>query len=248
MRGQRRLASASVFRMIQVALLPVGTVGYLWAVPKLLLYSRRTGASATVFGSLYTRCMQHRLGTRPDEPAARLMKVMPNVSRVGFGLETLPTLVGHLLTGYVPRIYRYPYEGEPPLRHQVTGRTSFYDAAIQRHLRGIDQVVVLGGGFDTRAFRPSEGHVRWFEIDRCGTQAFKIRMLKNAGLASRHVAYVAADLQTEDWFGKLVAAGFDPARPAFFLLGGCDHVPGPRFRGNNAPADRTYGRRQRRCL
>lgn len=35
--------------------------------------------------------------------------------------------------------------------------------------------------------------------------------------ASRHVAYVAADLQTEDWFGKLVAAGFDPARPAFFL-------------------------------
>lgn len=215
MRGK---AAAGFFRIIQVALLPVGTVGYLMAVPKLLLYSRRTAVSATLLASLYTRYMQHRLGTRPDEPAARLMMVMPNVSRDGFRLETAPTLVGHLLTGYVPRIYRYPYQGEAPMRHQQTARTNFYDAALHRHLPGIDQLVVLGAGFDTRAFRlPPEVHVRCFEIDKPRTQAFKIRMLKNAGLATSLATYVPADFEIEDWFEKLVAAGYDPGKPAFFL-------------------------------
>ena len=143
--------------MIQLALLPVGTAGYFWGVPKLLLYSHRTGISATLLASLYTRYMQHRLGTRPDEPAAKLMMVMPNVSRAAFGLETAPTMVGHLLSGYVPRIYRYPYQGEPPMRHQQTSRTSLYDAALRRHLPGVEQLVILGAGFDTRVLPPLGG-------------------------------------------------------------------------------------------
>ena len=43
---------------------------------------------------------------------------MPNVSRAGFGPETAPTVAAHFLTGYVPRIYRYPYEGDPPILQQ----------------------------------------------------------------------------------------------------------------------------------
>ncbi|WP_426977531.1 class I SAM-dependent methyltransferase [Pseudarthrobacter sp. O4] len=214
----RGMAAAGLFRVIQVALLPVGMVGYLRAVPQLLLYSRRTGISATLLASLYTRYMQHRLGTRPDEPAARLMMVMPNVSREGFRLETIPTMTAHLVTGRVPWIYRYPYEGVPPMRHQQTARTSFYDAALHRHLPGIEQLVILGAGFDTRAYRlPPEANVRCFEIDQPRTQAFKLRMLRDAGLAAHLATYVAADFQAEDWFEKLVASGFDPARPAFFL-------------------------------
>ncbi|MDP9984014.1 methyltransferase (TIGR00027 family) [Pseudarthrobacter oxydans] len=218
MRGTPGLGAAASFRVIQVALLPVGIAAYLWGVPKLLLYSRRTAVSATLLASLYTRYMQHRLGTRPDEPAARLLMVMPNVSTTAFRLETVPTTAGHRLTGYVPRIYRYPYEGEPPARHQQTARTSFYDAALGRHLPVIDQLVILGAGFDTRVYRlPPTGRVRCFEIDLPPTQAFKLRMLKKAGLATHLASYVPADLQAEDWFEKLVGAGFDPARPAFFL-------------------------------
>jgi methyltransferase (TIGR00027 family) len=218
MRRRQRIVAAASFRALQVALLPVGTVGYLWAVPKLLRYSRRTGVSATLLASLYTRHMQHRLKTRADEPAARLMRVMPNVSRQGFALETTPTMLAHVLTGYVPRIYRYPYEGDPPLRHQQTARTSFYDAALGRHLHHVAQLVILGAGFDTRAFRlPVQHPVRCFEIDRPPTQAFKLRMLRDAGLPTDRATYVSADFQTDDWFERLAAAGFDPDRPAFFL-------------------------------
>jgi len=213
-----KTAAAGFFRLIQLALLPLGVAGYVAAVPRLLAYSRRTGASATALASLYTRYMQHRLETRPDDPAARLMAVMPNVSMAAFRLETAPTLVGHLLTGYVPRIYRYPYQGPAPMLHQSTARTSFYDAAVQRHLSGVGQLVVLGAGFDTRAFRlPPEGRVRCFEIDMPLTQAYKLRMLEKAGLSTGLATYVSADFEAEDWMEKLVAAGFDLTRPALFI-------------------------------
>lgn len=212
------ILAAGFFRAIQVALLPLGAAGYVAAVPRLLNYSRRAGVSATVFASLYTRYMQHRLGTRPDEPAARLMAVMPNVSQEGFRLETAPTLIGHLLTGFVPRIYRYPYQGRAPMRHQATARTSYYDAALQRHLAGVDQLVILGAGFDTRSFRLSpEDRVRCFEIDLPRTQAHKLAMLEKADLSTRLATYVSADFETEDWKDKLVAAGFDPGRRTLFL-------------------------------
>ena len=110
----RTFVAATVFRIIQILLLPIGAVAYVLFVVKLVSFSRRSGTSATVLASLYTRYMQHKLGTRCDEPCARLMMVMPNVSHLGLRLETAPTLVAHRLTGYVPRIYRYRYEGEPP--------------------------------------------------------------------------------------------------------------------------------------
>jgi hypothetical protein len=42
MQRRRGMVAAGFFRVLQAALLPVGTVGYVWAVPKLLRYSRRT--------------------------------------------------------------------------------------------------------------------------------------------------------------------------------------------------------------
>jgi methyltransferase (TIGR00027 family) len=214
----RSIVSAIAFRIIQIILLPIGSVGYVLWVVKLIAYSRRSGASATVLASFYTRWMQHRLGTRRDEPCERLMAVMPNVPQLGLRLVTSPTLAAHRLTGYVPGIYRYPYEGVPPMKHQSAARTSFYDAALRRHLAGIDQLVILGAGFDTRAHRlPPEARVRCFEIDTPKTQALKREMLKKAGVDTTGVTYVPADFLKEDWFEKLADAGFEPDRPGFFL-------------------------------
>ncbi|MBX6362700.1 MAG: class I SAM-dependent methyltransferase [Gemmatimonadetes bacterium] len=216
----RNLVAAGAFRIVQGLLLPVGIAGYVPFVARMLRFSRRTGTSATVLASFYTRYMQHRLGTRRDEPCARLMAVMPNISPLGLRLETAPTLVAHRLTGYVPRLYRYPYPGEPPMMYQSAARTTFYDAALERHLPAVDQLVVLGAGLDTRAYRlPPEtrARVRCFEVDQPRTQAFKREMLAKAGIDTSGVAYVPADLEEEDWFDKLVAAGFDPDRPSIFL-------------------------------
>ena len=214
----RTIVAAGVFRGIQIVGFPLALVAYVLFVVKLVMYSRRSGASATLLASFYTRWMQHQLGTSRDEPCARLMMVLPNVSQLGLRLVTGPTLLAHRLTGYVPRIYRYPYEGVPPMKDQPAARTTFFDAALQRHLAGIDQLVILGAGLDTRAYRlPAGTRIRCFEVDTPKTQPFKREMLKRAGVDTTRVTYVPADLENADWFEQLVDAGFAPDKPSFFL-------------------------------
>ncbi len=205
-----------IFRVIQIVWAPIAILGYMFFVVKLLLQSRRSGVAATTFASLYTRWVQHHLGTRRDEPAIRLMMFLPNVSVVALRLVTAGTLLGHRLTGYVPRIYRYPYEGDPPLAHEAAARTTFFDAALARHLGEIDQLVVLGAGYDTRSFRVPEA-IRCFEVDMPKTQQMKRRTVKKAGLDATRITFVPADFMAEDWLEKLIGAGYDPAKPTFFL-------------------------------
>jgi methyltransferase (TIGR00027 family) len=145
------------------------------------------------------------------------MRAMPSVSPAGLRLTTIPTDVPHRLTGYVPRIYRYPYPGEPPMGHQSAARTTFYDQAVARYLPQVEQLVVLGAGFDTRAYRlPAESRVRCFEVDEPATQAFKREVLRKAGIDASRVAFVAADFEKDDWFEKLVDAGWEPRKRTLF--------------------------------
>ena len=217
--NMRTIVAATIFRLIQIAWSPLALVGYVPLVLKLIIYSRTSGVSSTTLASFYTRWMQHTLGTRLDEPVARLMMVLPNISHLGLRLAPGGTLLAHRLTGYVPRIYRYPYEGDPPMAHESAARTTFFDAALARHLGNIDQLVILGAGYDTRSYRMPKD-IRCFEVDREKTQQTKRQMLKKAGLDTTRITFVPADFMTEDWLEKLVHAGFDPDKPTFFLWEG----------------------------
>lgn len=76
------------------------------------------------------------------------------------------------------------------------------------------QVVLLGAGLDTRAYRLGlpEG-VRVFEIDRAPVLEAK------AAVVSGRTVPVPADL-AGDWTGALEAAGYDPAVPVLWLAEG----------------------------
>ena len=83
----------------------------------------------------------------------------------------------------------------------------------------IDQLVILGAGWDTRSYRmPKEIHC--FEVDLEKTQQIKRQMLKKAGLDTTRITFVPADFMQEDWLEKLVHAGLDPDKPTFFLWEG----------------------------
>ena len=93
------------------------------------------------------------------------------------------------------------------------------DAAGQAIARGVRQIVVLGAGLDTFAYRvePVES-LRVTEVDHPATQAEKRRRLAAAGIAApSHVVYAGCDFETESLAGALAASGFDAGRPSFFL-------------------------------
>ncbi|WP_066940010.1 SAM-dependent methyltransferase [Microtetraspora fusca] len=101
-------------------------------------------------------------------------------------------------------------------------RTRVFDDFLVRPAHaGVRQVVLLGAGLDTRAFRLgwSPDHTV-YEIDRDGVLAFKHDVLD--GLAAVPTATrrpIAVDL-SGDWVASLVSAGFDPAAPAAWLAEG----------------------------
>ncbi len=109
-------------------------------------------------------------------------------------------------------------------------RTRTLDDFLLRSVgAGARQVVLLGAGLDTRAFRldlPSDCVVH--EIDRAGVLDFKQRVLTGLSAVPRVKRVpVPADLRA-DWVGALAAAGFDAAAPSVWLAEGLlFYLPGP---------------------
>ncbi|MFE5078216.1 class I SAM-dependent methyltransferase [Streptomyces halstedii] len=102
-------------------------------------------------------------------------------------------------------------------------RTRVLDDFLLRaaHAGGARQVVLLGAGLDSRAFR-----LDWppgcavFEIDREGVLAFKHQVL--GGLSATPKAArvpIPIDLRA-DWADALTDAGFDPGAPSVWLAEG----------------------------
>ena len=212
---------AVLFHLLSILTFPATLAGYLIWAGAAVLGGRASGVSGSAQGPLAARFSQHNLGTRDDPVADRLIRVLPGVPALGVSLSTGPTFWAHRLTGYVPCAFRYPFEGEVSPMLEASARQTFFDNVVARHLAEIKQFVILGAGFDTRAYglQPKLG-IRSFELDAPKTQAIKRRILQSAGIDTAGITFVAADFERQDWFGQLVSSGFEPRRKALFLLEG----------------------------
>jgi methyltransferase (TIGR00027 family) len=107
-----------------------------------------------------------------------------------------------------------------PLRLFIAMRSRFAeDSAYRAVEQGVRQIVVLGAGLDTFAYRLESTHdLSVFELDHLATQADKRRRLAEARIAQpSHVAYVAHDFECGSMKAALEAAGFDPSRRTFVI-------------------------------
>lgn len=106
----------------------------------------------------------------------------------------------------------------------VNARTHHIDARLEQAVaEGCTQVVVLGAGFDSRAYRFHDRHpkLRFFEVDLPATIQLKKRRVSGMlGKLPAHVRYVPIDFNTQTLDKVLRRAGYDPARKTFFILEG----------------------------
>jgi methyltransferase (TIGR00027 family) len=92
------------------------------------------------------------------------------------------------------------------------------DALAAAIKRGVRQVVVLGAGLDTYAYRaPHSQDLRIFEVDHPATQAWKRERLAEADIPlPASLTFVPVDFERETLADGLAAAGFDSTQQTFF--------------------------------
>jgi methyltransferase (TIGR00027 family) len=86
------------------------------------------------------------------------------------------------------------------------------------------QLVILGAGWDTRAYNLPEGAgVPIFELDTAEMQMAKRAALRTAGIDTTQVTFLTVDFNKEPFMESLGQHGFDPEVPTFFLWEGVVH-------------------------
>ncbi len=128
-----------------------------------------------------------------------------------------------LVAGFFMKI-GYAEKRGPGVEGYLVARTRYIDDYLQACLDdGIEQLVILGAGFDSRAYRfPSlPGHVRVFEVDHPATQRAKlVRLEKIFGAVPSHVTYVPIDFERAALGEQLRACGYDERLKTLFIWEG----------------------------
>ncbi len=125
-----------------------------------------------------------------------------------------------LLDQMIPRLIDRTWPGA---RTSGVARTRLIDDLLTSALQeGIDQVVILGAGFDCRAYRiPGIERTRVFEVDHPDTLAHKLKRLRRVlGQVPAHVAFAEADFNLQTLEDVMESVGFDAHRLTFFIWEG----------------------------
>lgn len=171
---------------------------------------KKTQASTSAQGIAFARALEN---SRP--PAERICND-PFARRLispGF------YLLGKLFAGYAER------KGPGVLGFLVTRCRYIDDYLLQCLETGLEQVIVLGAGLDSRPYRFAQfrANVKVFEVDHPATQRLKLDKLKKIfGEEPSYVTYVPIDFNFES-LDKLFEFGYNRQLKTLFIWEGVVH-------------------------
>lgn len=174
------------------------------------------GPSRTALATAYARAY-HQIADRPriltDPLAARLLGVTANeLIELGRPAESRPR------SGVGSGILRLAVS-DRPRRLFFAARARFAEDRVAAAVAtGVRQVVILGAGLDTFAYRNPHPGLRVFEVDHPATQAWKQQRLAASGLDQPDsLTFVPVDFETDTLAAGLESAGFSRTDPAVFV-------------------------------
>ncbi len=122
-----------------------------------------------------------------------------------------------IVTGYTDR-------SGPGVTGFLVARCRYMDDILLECIEnGMQQLVVLGAGYDSRAYRITQlkNGVRVFELDHPATQKQKIEKVKSIlGNLPEHVTYVAIDFTAQSLGDRLIESGYDEHQKTLFIWEG----------------------------
>lgn len=118
------------------------------------------------------------------------------------------------------------------LYEYVIARTKHFDDLFLHMLRQqIPQIVMLGAGYDSRAYRyvSDIGSSKIFEVDMTGTQKEKLKILEDNKINIHpNVVYVEADFEQDGWFQSLYDAGYKNSFKTLYVWEGVTFYLSPK--------------------
>jgi methyltransferase (TIGR00027 family) len=115
----------------------------------------------------------------------------------------------------------------PGLHEYMMARTSHFDAAFMDALKNqVPQIVLLGAGYDSRAYRFARLNTttKIFELDISPTQDRKKKCLKKASISiPQQTTLVPINFNEETLESVLEKAGYDNNQPTLFLWEGVSY-------------------------
>ena len=105
-------------------------------------------------------------------------------------------------------------------------RIHFSESRLERFAEenGEIQYVICGAGSDTFSFRNANENITVFEVDHPDTQRCKLEKIGELQWnIPRNVRFVSVDFEKERMCDKLIEAGFDPEKKAFFSILGVSY-------------------------
>src|SRR5262245_26422178 len=122
------------------------------------------------------------------------------------------------------RDYREAIKDQDPITGMNLIRTRFFDERLQHAVSGgAVQVVILGAGYDSRAYRMREllKAVRVFEVDYGPTQEYKKRRVQEIfGCFPPNLTYVSIDFTHQKLGDVLLMAGYRSDQMTLFIWEG----------------------------
>ena len=94
------------------------------------------------------------------------------------------------------------------------------DLVMKQHERGVRQVVCLGAGMDSRAFRLALPDTTFYEVDKPDLFKFKEPLVKDVPLTCAERKTITGTLGEMNLGESLEAVGFDPKEPTTWLMEG----------------------------
>jgi len=108
----------------------------------------------------------------------------------------------------------------PGLHVEIVLRARYVDDAVAAaHAAGIDQLVLLGAGYDSTAYRDSGAPpLTIYEVDAPATQEAKLARIRREAIKPRQtLVHVPCDFESDSVGARLAEHTFDAARPALVV-------------------------------
>ena len=213
-----KLSQNFAYIILQLVLLPISLLGALYALQKEKKISKRLNISYTAGQVIQGQWILHYFGIREDKKIIKFIKNFPAESHIGFYMMMMPAIIANRISGFIPKALSKKNIKKISSYSFLFFRTKKFDTIIAENINKMNQVVIIGAGFDLRANNIKNSKIRIFELDKKNTQDLKIKTLKKAKIYDNRITYINCDLNNTDWPKELINNGFDKSKKTLFLF------------------------------